>query len=89
VLLGGKIKARKQVARISLLTTKAQLMDFERGLRAQAANSFVDGLAGQLIVRRQEKSLRRAQEFVAFNQNRKRSGKVAEIEVLRSRLSAL
>ena len=89
VLLGGKIKARRRLAHSLLESSKAQLTDFVRNLRAQAANAFVDGLAGQLVVRRREKGLRRAQQLVLFNEKRKHTGGVAESEFLRSRLAAL
>jgi cobalt-zinc-cadmium efflux system outer membrane protein len=89
VLLGGKIKARRRVAKNLLESSKAQLADLVRDLRAEAANAFVDGLVGQLIVKRREKGLRRAQQLVQFNQKRMPKERVAEIELLRSRLAAL
>ncbi len=89
VLLGGKIKARRRVAHSLVEVSKAQLTDFVRNLRAQAANAFVNGLAGQLIVRRKQKGLSRAQQLVQFNEKRKLSAKLPETELLRSRLAAL
>lgn len=88
MLLGGKIRARRRVANSLLESSAAQLADFVRNLRAQAANAFVEGLSGQLIVKRREKGLQRAQQLVLFNEKRKLSGGVAESELLLAALQA-
>jgi cobalt-zinc-cadmium efflux system outer membrane protein len=55
VLLGGKIRARTEVAKSNLLVNAAQLEDFFRNLRATATNAYVDGLSDRLSLERKKR----------------------------------
>jgi outer membrane protein TolC len=89
VLLGGKIGARTDVANSSLEVSRAQLSDYLRNLRAQAANTFIDGLTELLILRRKSLALMRAEQLVDVDIRRLKSGEIREDEVLRTRIAAL
>ena len=89
VLLGGKIGARTDVANSSLEVSRAQLSDYLRNLRAQAADTFIDGLTELLILRRKSLALMRAEQLVEVNTRRLKSGEIREDEVLRTRIAAL
>ena len=52
IVLGGKIGASTYVAKSALQGSRAQLSEYQRNLQVQAANTFIDGLAGLLILQR-------------------------------------
>jgi outer membrane protein, heavy metal efflux system len=89
VLLGGKIRARTEVAKSNLLVNAALLEDFFRNLRAAATNAYVDGLSGQLSLERKKRSLETLERLVASNQERLRAGDIGEVDLLQSRVAAL
>jgi cobalt-zinc-cadmium efflux system outer membrane protein len=89
ILLGGKIGARTAAANDALQVSRAQLADYLRNLRAQAANAFIDGLTGFLILQRKSKALVRANQLVEVNEKRLKKNEIREDEVLRARIAAL
>jgi cobalt-zinc-cadmium efflux system outer membrane protein len=89
ILLGGKIRARTEVAKGNLMVNAAQLEDFFRNLRATATNAFLDGLSGQLSLERKKRSLETLERLVASNQERLRAGDIGEVDLLQSRVAAL
>jgi outer membrane protein TolC len=89
ILLGGKVGARTEVANSALQVSRAQLSDYLRNLQAQAANTFIDGLTGLLILQRQSMAVMRAEQLVEVNTKRLKAGDTREDEVLRSRIAAL
>ncbi|MGA2410326.1 MAG: TolC family protein [Candidatus Binataceae bacterium] len=89
VVLGGKIGDREKAARAALEESRASLSDYLRALRGQAADAFIDGLAGILKLRRDVKSLQRAHQLVELNVERVRSGDTSQDSVMRSRISEL
>jgi outer membrane protein, heavy metal efflux system len=89
ILLGGKIGARTAAANGALQVSRAQLADYLRNLRAQAADTFIDGLTGFLILQRKSKALMRANELVEVNEKRLKKNEIREDEVLRARIAAL
>jgi cobalt-zinc-cadmium efflux system outer membrane protein len=89
ILLGGKIRARTEVAKSNLLVNAAQLEDFFRNLRATATNVYIDGLSGQLSLERKKRSLETLERLVASNQERLRAGDIGEVDLLQSRVAAL
>ncbi|MGO9062483.1 MAG: TolC family protein [Candidatus Binataceae bacterium] len=89
VLLGGKIGARTEVAKAGLALASAQLQEFLRKLKAQAADTYVDGLSDMLKLRRQFKGLQRSRELIAFIRGELGKGKMGQIDLLRARVSAL
>jgi cobalt-zinc-cadmium efflux system outer membrane protein len=89
ILLGGKIRARTEVAKSNLMVNAAQLEDFFRNLRATATNAYVDGLSGQLSLERKKRSLETLERLAASNQERLRAGDIGEVDLLQSRVAAL
>jgi cobalt-zinc-cadmium efflux system outer membrane protein len=89
ILLGGKIRARTEVAKSYLLVNAAQLEDFFRNLRGIAANAYIDGSSGQLSLERKKHSLETLERLVASNQERLRAGDIGEVDLLQSRVAAL
>jgi outer membrane protein, heavy metal efflux system len=89
ILLGGKIKARTNAASETLALSRAELADFLRNLRVQAANSFIDGLTELLILQRKSLALTRAQQLVELNQEQLAKNQVREDDVLRARIAEL
>jgi outer membrane protein, heavy metal efflux system len=89
ILLGGKIRARTEVAKSNLLVNAAQLEDFFRNLRAIATNAYIDGSSGQLSLERKKRSLETLERLVASNQERLRAGDIGEVDLLQSRVAAL
>jgi outer membrane protein, heavy metal efflux system len=89
ILLGGKIKARTNAATETLALSRAQLADFLRNLRVQAANTFIDGLTQLLILQRKSLALTRAQQLVELNEEQLAKKEVREDDVLRARIAEL
>src|SRR5215469_5640392 len=87
LLLGGKIRYRKDVARAGLFASSANLSDFLRNLRQQAAESFIDSLAGDLRLTRKEEALQRAHQLVELNMERKREA--SGDSLMRARIAEL
>ena len=89
ILLGGKIGARTDVAKSALRGSRAQLSEYQRNLQVQAANTFIDGLAGLLILQRKSLALMRAEQLVETSAKRLAAKKIKEDEMLRTRIAAL
>ena len=89
VLLGGKIGDREDAASASLRANDAQVRDFLRTLRGQAADTFIDGVIGVLKLGRQIKAVARAQQLVELNNDRMKKGEISEDGVIRARISLL
>jgi len=84
-----KVGTRSQVAREAEEIASAQLQDFIRNLRAQAADVFIDGLQGLLVLHQKQKRLDRARELLQTNIEQQRKQEMGEIPVLRSRIAEL
>jgi cobalt-zinc-cadmium efflux system outer membrane protein len=89
IVLGGKIGAREEVAQAALSISDANLADYLRALRAQAADAFVDALIGLLRLHRDAKSLERARELIELNVEHQQKGQASEDSVMRARISEL
>lgn len=89
VLLGGKIGARTEVAKAGLALASAQLQEYLRSLKEEAADAYVDGLSDMLKLRRDLKGLQRARELIGLIHGEMDKGKAGQIDLLRSRVSAL
>jgi len=87
--LPNKVGTRSQVAREAEEIASAQLQDFIRNLRAQAADVFIDGLQGLLVLHQEQKHLDRARELLQTNIEQQRKQEMGEIPVLRSRVAEL
>jgi outer membrane protein, heavy metal efflux system len=89
VLLGGKLRYRKDAARAALLASSATLSDFLRNVREQAAEAFIDGLTNLLILNCKEESLKRAHQLVEVQVERLRMGEAPEDALMRARVAEL
>lgn len=87
--LGGKRKARRQVADYNLQTASATLESYLYNLRADAATAFVEALATQKAFEQKRRSAHSLDELVAANEQRLRVGDVGETDVTQSRVAAL
>jgi cobalt-zinc-cadmium efflux system outer membrane protein len=85
--LGGKIGARAEAANAALQASQAQLSDFLRNLRAQAADSYIDAVTEMLMLQRGLKALQRAQQLL--NTRRAEAKKGSEDSVMRARINEL
>jgi outer membrane protein, heavy metal efflux system len=89
ILLGGKIAARTDVAQSGVNVASAQLADFFRNLRANAASAFIDGMTQLLNVERKRRSMETLDRLVQSNTERLRVGDIGEVDLVQSRVSAL
>ena len=89
IQLANKVGTRRDVAREAELVASAQLSDFLRNLRAQAAEVFVHGLEDLLMLERKQKHLNQAKELLQTNIDQQRRGSIGEGAVLRSRVNEL
>ena len=87
--LGGKRKARIQVADRNLRATAANLESYLHNLRADAAAAFVDAIATRQALEQKRRSASALQELVAANEQRLRVGDVGEVDVTQSRVELL
>jgi cobalt-zinc-cadmium efflux system outer membrane protein len=88
VELGGKRGARVAVARSGHAGARADLDDFLRTLRANAAGAFVDALHARMVLERKRLTLVSLERLVAVNRERMRAGDIGEVAVLQSRVEA-
>jgi cobalt-zinc-cadmium efflux system outer membrane protein len=86
--LGGKRAARVAVAEAGAAGASTALEDFMRGLRATAANAFVDSLATRLVLDRKRLTLDRLERLVGVNEQRLRAGDIGEVALTQSRVEA-
>lgn len=86
--LFGKRRNRIRQAQAEKFAAGAELDDFLRYLRADAAATFVEALAQQLILERMNLTLEQLNQLIAINQALFEVGEIGEIEVLQTRLEA-
>lgn len=89
ILLGGKIGARTAVADSAVRRSDAQLADFLRKLRADAAREFVDTLAQSLVVRFHYQALRRAEDLLPDESAPGLAHRAVRVNLLRSHIAIL
>jgi cobalt-zinc-cadmium efflux system outer membrane protein len=87
--LGGKRGARVAVAERGAAGAGSALEDFLRGLRATAANAFIDSLSARLVLDRKRLTLDRLERLVGVNEQRLRAGDIGEVALTQSRVEAL
>jgi len=87
--LPNKVGTRRQVAHEAEEIASAQLQDFIRNLRAQAADVFIDALQSLLVLQQKQKHLNQARELLQTNIAQQREQQIGEIPVLRSRVAEL
>jgi len=86
--VGGQRGARVAFAEASLAATRADLLEFLRGLLATAATDYVEALHARYVLDRQRRTLASLQRLVAVNQERYKAGDIGEAEVIQSRVEA-
>lgn len=86
--IGGQRGARTAFAEANLSAAHADLDDVLRGIRAAAANAYIDALHARLVVGRKQKTLESLTNLVAVNEERLRAGDIGEATVLQSRVEA-
>lgn len=89
ILLGGKIRARTDLAQSGIKVATSQVADFFRNLRANAAGAFVDGLTQLLNVERKRRSMETLEQLVKSNTERLRVGDIGEVDLIQSRVALL
>jgi outer membrane protein, heavy metal efflux system len=86
--LGGKRGARVATAEAGRAGAHADLEDFLRTLRANAAGAFIDALHARLVLERKQLTLASLQKLVHANEERRRAGDIGEVPVMQSRVEA-
>lgn len=86
--IAGQRGGRIDVARSGALAAESDLEDFRRGLRAAAANAYVDGLHARLIADLKKRTLTSLEKLVAVNEQRLKSGDIGEVVLVQSRVEA-
>src|SRR5262249_36730365 len=76
--LPSKVGTRRQVALEAEEVASAQLQDFMRNLRAQAADVFIDGLEALLVLERKQRHLDQARELLQTNIEQQRNRQTGE-----------
>ncbi len=88
VELFGKRRNRIRQARAENYASQAQLDDFLRYLRADAARSYVDLLTHQLVSQRMNLTMDQLNELIEVNQALFNAGEIGEIDLIQTRLEA-
>jgi len=88
VQLGGKRGARIDYAQAQRTAAAADLQDFLRGLRAQAADAFIESTRTRSILERRQRSLSNLERLVSVNEERLKAGDIGEAALLQSRVEA-
>jgi cobalt-zinc-cadmium efflux system outer membrane protein len=86
--IGGQRGARVAAAEASLGAVRADLLDFLRGLRATAADSYIEALHVRAVLERRRLTLASLQRLVAVNQERNKAGDIGEVALIQSRVEA-
>ncbi len=86
--LGGKRSARIATATAGFAAAGLDTEDAARALRAQAANAFIEALRTRRVVAQKESSLSSLDQLVAVNEQRLKSGDIAEAALLQSQVEA-
>jgi cobalt-zinc-cadmium efflux system outer membrane protein len=87
--LGGKLSAKEAVAKTAATQAEAQLQDYFRNLRANAAGSYIDALTAELVVERKQKTYESLKALADLNEVRFKDGDIAEADLIEARLAAL
>jgi outer membrane protein, heavy metal efflux system len=84
--LFGKRRNRIRQARAEKYATQAGLDDFLRFLRAEAASTYIDVLANQLVLERMNLNLEQLNQLLDVNRSLFEAGEIGEIDVLQTRV---
>ncbi len=86
--LFGKRRNRIRQADAERMVAEASLDDFLRYLRADAAGTFVEVLANQLVLQRLELTLSQLNQLIEINQALFELGEIGEMDLVKTRLEA-
>lgn len=86
--LFGKRRNRIRQARAEKFAAEAELDDFLRYLRAEAAVSYVEALTIQRIIERMQLTLEQLNRLIEINQALFEAGEIGEIDLMQTRLEA-
>ena len=86
--LGGKRKARIQLAQSQKDLVNAQLEDFFRNLRADAVIHYLDALKQKQLVEISAISYRQMKQLADADSIRLKSGQISEVDAMQSKLEA-
>jgi len=86
---GGKRSSRIAVAQHALGVAELEFLNAVRGLRLEVQSAFVEALLARHRVELARQNLEALNRIVEVNQVRSRTGDVAEVELIRSRVAAL
>lgn len=86
--IGGQRSARVTFAQAGLSAAQADLQEFLRGLRADAANAYIESLHARLVLDRRKLTLSSLERLVTVNEERVRAGDIGEVQLLQSRVEA-
>jgi cobalt-zinc-cadmium efflux system outer membrane protein len=86
--IGGQRGARVAAAEANLGATRAELLDFLRGLRATAADSYIEALHARAVLGRRSQTLASLERLVTVNQERNKAGDIGEVALIQSRVEA-
>ncbi|MDX2089570.1 MAG: TolC family protein [Kofleriaceae bacterium] len=86
--LGGRRERRLDVAIAGTRRVSAEVADFARTLRGQAAVAWIDALVARRIRERKQQTLESLQRLVDTNEARVRAGAIGEVALLQSRVEA-
>jgi len=86
--VGGKRGARVAVAQAETAVAQAELADFLRTLRGEAASAYVDALYTRLVRDRKQRTLESLERLVTINRQRLQAGDIGEVALAQSRVEA-
>jgi cobalt-zinc-cadmium efflux system outer membrane protein len=86
--LGGKRGARVRAAQAQKTLAEAEVEEFIRQLRANAANAFIDAVAARQALEQQRRSLASLERLVTVNEERVKAGDLGEIALIKTRVEA-
>jgi len=86
--LGGKRGARVRAAETARTVAQADVEDFFRILRANAAGAFIDAIAARLELDQKRRSLVSLERLVTVNEQRVRAGDIGDIALVKTRVEA-
>lgn len=88
VQIDGQRGARIHVAEAGVAAANADLEDFLRTVRANAANAFVDALHAKLVLERRKQTLASLEKLVDGNKHRVSAGDIGDLQLVQSRVEA-
>jgi outer membrane protein, heavy metal efflux system len=86
--VGGQRGARVAAAEAGVSVARAELLDFLRGLRGTAADSYIEALHARAVLERRRQTLASLERLVTVNEERNKAGDIGEVAVIQSRVES-